>query len=371
MEEKLKLVTLKKDAWHAKLLRYMFGSDFNDPTDMLNLCPYFWLLIAAMLLVPFKVVLYEIPKFIFKPLIAYIDFMTESYVQDFTIEDYYKHQVMEYYIFGKDVKASLEQIPWYMSKRKFNRLKKEAERKYISKTGGEAWKEMRAARDNVRKRLEELRNNRIYKKREAKKQLKNNFSDMFESITENVQDFFDNIAEFFKNMFSFNNSAKIIKTTKNIVGGIVGLGLAALTYLFVHCIVYIIMELIGIWDWTTAGWAFLFIAAAILFGYIITLTSRAINNLKQKVANGADYWFINLPIWLYEKIAAPFVLYLIIVPVKFIFFTVLWQILCYNIIWGGIKGIGKGLVSFGGIFGEYFGSSYTDYCPGIEWEKED
>jgi len=27
----------------------------------------------------------------------------------------------------------------------------------------------------------------------------------------------------------------------------------------------------------------------------------------------------------------------------------------------------KGLVSSTGVFGEYFGASYSDYCPGIEW----
>ena len=30
-------------------------------------------------------------------------------------------------------------------------------------------------------------------------------------------------------------------------------------------------------------------------------------------------------------------------------------------------GIVKGIGSSSGIFGEYFGASYSDYCPGIEW----
>jgi hypothetical protein len=30
-------------------------------------------------------------------------------------------------------------------------------------------------------------------------------------------------------------------------------------------------------------------------------------------------------------------------------------------------GLVKGIGSSSGIFGEYFGASYSDYCPGIEW----
>jgi hypothetical protein len=38
---------------------------------------------------------------------------------------------------------------------------------------------------------------------------------------------------------------------------------------------------------------------------------------------------------------------------------------------GVFEGILQGAVEYGGIFTEYFNASYSDYCPGIKWEKED
>jgi hypothetical protein len=37
------IFTLKKDAWHAKLMKYIWNLDHTDFTHM---CPYFWLSIA-------------------------------------------------------------------------------------------------------------------------------------------------------------------------------------------------------------------------------------------------------------------------------------------------------------------------------------
>lgn len=37
---------------------------------------------------------------------------------------------------------------------------------------------------------------------------------------------------------------------------------------------------------------------------------------------------------------------------------------------GVFEGIVKGAVEYGGIFAEYFNASYSDYCPGINWEEK-
>jgi phosphatidylglycerophosphatase A len=56
-------------------------------------------------------------------------------------------------------------------------------------------------------------------------------------------------------------------------------------------------------------------------------------------------------------------------PIYFIFVSFLFKFICVSFIWGIIRGFGKGIVSFGGIFGEYLGSSYSDTCPGIVWDE--
>jgi hypothetical protein len=40
------------------------------------------------------------------------------------------------------------------------------------------------------------------------------------------------------------------------------------------------------------------------------------------------------------------------------------------IIWGIIRGFGRGFSKFGGIFAEYFGAAYTDFCPEMHVEIE-
>lgn len=47
---KEKLVTLKKDSWHVKLIDYCFDI---DATSFNNFCPYFWLLMLSIMFVPF------------------------------------------------------------------------------------------------------------------------------------------------------------------------------------------------------------------------------------------------------------------------------------------------------------------------------
>jgi hypothetical protein len=42
----------------------------------------------------------------------------------------------------------------------------------------------------------------------------------------------------------------------------------------------------------------------------------------------------------------------------------------FNIIGGILIGFKEGFREFGGIFAEYFSSSYSDYCPGITWKEE-
>ena len=60
-------------------------------------------------------------------------------------------------------------------------------------------------------------------------------------------------------------------------------------------------------------------------------------------------------------------------PVKVIFYYFLWKLIIVNLaylITAGAKGFWFGVLGFLGIFGEYFGASYTDYCPEARWDGE-
>jgi len=76
MEEKAKLIKLSSKSWHYKLIMFMFSKIVPDPSSMRNLCPYFWMLIAALLISPFVFpvwVVYRILRFGWLKFDAFMD----------------------------------------------------------------------------------------------------------------------------------------------------------------------------------------------------------------------------------------------------------------------------------------------------------
>jgi len=51
----IKMIKLKKDGWHFKIQKYVFKNALEaDPSSIKNLCPYFWMLVMAIMIAPFK-----------------------------------------------------------------------------------------------------------------------------------------------------------------------------------------------------------------------------------------------------------------------------------------------------------------------------
>ena len=87
-----KLMRVSKYSWHYKLLKYIMRNNAPTPKDMQNGCPYFWLLIFSMLVLPFKL-LYKavawivllIPKLLF----WILEGIVESWIAGLEDEDAY------------------------------------------------------------------------------------------------------------------------------------------------------------------------------------------------------------------------------------------------------------------------------------------
>lgn len=60
-------VTLKKNSWHYKLLNFLYekGVLFDSPETYTNLCPYFWMVVASIMLLIFAIILSPAIIFIF------------------------------------------------------------------------------------------------------------------------------------------------------------------------------------------------------------------------------------------------------------------------------------------------------------------
>lgn len=50
MEQHEKLIKITPSCWHYRLIKYIWNI---DPKMFMNLCPYFWLTIASLFVLPF------------------------------------------------------------------------------------------------------------------------------------------------------------------------------------------------------------------------------------------------------------------------------------------------------------------------------
>jgi hypothetical protein len=81
--------------------------------------------------------------------------------------------------------------------------------------------------------------------------------------------------------------------------------------------------------------------------------------------SGNASWYVKLP---YTA-----VYWVIWMPVKVVFYHFLWQLILVNLFYLVVaagKSAKNGFIGFLGIFGEYFGSSYSDYCMEAKWDEE-
>ena len=175
----------------------------------------------------------------------------------------------------------------------------------------------------------------------------------------------------------------IIKRTKQFIGLLVSMIVLTLAIFLVIGVTYTIiaatdgviylfanfgMYILG------AALALVALAISVAIGYIIF---NWIQYVIGKYQMGKRVWYvqgflysIGYPVK-YLILGIFYLLYYILfVPFKFIFYTFLWKVILVNLgifFWGQCRAIGGIFVGSLGIFGEYFGASKKDYCPGIEW----
>ncbi|MDA3780955.1 MAG: hypothetical protein PF487_12160, partial [Bacteroidales bacterium] len=238
-------------------------------------------------------------------------------------------------------------------------------------------KEVQKKRDesneiNLKKITEQNR-----KRREAQKR--------WEKRMKPIKEGFAEIGAWFHKTFTVERGRvnMIVKRTKQFVGLLITLFTLAFTFVAVN---YISLGLMVAADWCIAHWKiFLGILILGITGGIIYLIYVLISSLGQAIVNkyktGKKVWYIEpiiYVIWYPTKYIVMGISFLVVnilwIPIKFIFYTFLfkWLLKPIGIFIGKLTvSIVKGIASSTGIFGEYFGASYSDYCPGIEWTDFD
>jgi len=334
---------------------------------MHNLCPYFWLLVFSLLVcivvLPIKGIIKVLLWFevgyntlldkIFIPVatsweekLTDLDVyqiysndkqINKLYKKYFEVEDYYRgpeNFVYKWFekthgkkVYTKDVKD----LHYYNRSQFYTREFFD----WQAKCG----KELSDLKDE--KRLNELE--------------KTQFEESLSDIRSNAGDWFDRIANI---VSSWKN---IIRWTKRVVGLLVTSVGLAVTYVVVNFIGRGVLLLIENWNWGV------FLNISIFMGVCAALIGLyyLARVLVIFIANkGLDDWYIKI---------AYYALLVVYWPLKIVFYYFFWQLLLVNLwylVKGGARIIWGSLLGFLGIFGEYFGASYTDYCPGIEWEEK-
>jgi hypothetical protein len=196
-----------------------------------------------------------------------------------------------------------------------------------------------------------------------------------------IYDGLDNMGDWFKKTFTVERGRVnlIVKRTKQFIGLIVTLLILGATYFVIN---YTALVLMVVADLCIANWiVFVYMGLFAIACGVAYLLYVLISSWGQAVVNkykrGRKLWYVEpfiYVIWYplkYTAIAVAFLaVYVLFYPLKFILYTLLFRwflkpigLFIAKLFMSLVRGVG----SSSGIFGEYFGASYSDYCPGIEW----
>lgn len=337
MENHEKLIKITSNCWHYRLIKYIWDI---DPKMFMNLCPYFWLTIASLFVVPF-VWLYRKTVSFFRKIDEYIvDYLDNVFNKD--VENYIKQLKPEHIIeldkYGYSESYCDVKIPYFIAKKHsytfvINKWKEINKVKDLSEFG-DKWKEFKEKKDSERFSIERKKAIEVQKKNDKLKKDKEKLN-------------------------------KVIKNTKHFTGFIITALLSFVFFFVVKLFVYAFVcatELIMNNLVVTVG------AIAIILGIVIGLIivglyCKRVENIVDRITCKQH---VSVKEWI---IATPALIFLSVLYV--IFYWIIYLFLWKWIIYATYKGLKNALFTFTGIFGEYFGASYSDYCPGIEWDEDD
>lgn len=394
---KPKLMRVSKKSWHYRLLQYVLRDNAPTPKDMQNGCPYFWLLVFSLLVVSF-IVLYKAvkwavlltPKMFFWVLEQLVNSWAAG-LDDEAAYDMYWNGISR---MPKSAKIYFKNKSSYRTEDKFFNFFLSKKYKDLSiddsnykekraeiKSKWETWRKDLDARRAEQRKIEAEREAKRCELRAEHDRKREESRARWEAKMQPFREWRRNTASWFKKTFTVERGRRnmIVKRTKQFLGAVVTLVILGVTFFAVN---YIALALMWLADQCIANWrvfagigAFA-VAAGILYLLYVLISSWG-QTLVNKYRRGKKVWYIE-----------PFI-YLIWYPVKylaiaiaFIVVKVIWEVIRFIIYTAlfvyFLKPIGlffakvfvslaKGIAGSTGIFGEYFGASYSDYCPGIEW----
>lgn len=378
--EKPKLMRVSFKSWHYRLVKYVLKDSAPTPKTMQNGCPYFWLLLFSMFSVSF-ILLYNAVKWIFllipKAFMWYLEktaIKWLSELDDITAYEYYENR-----------RKMPKGVKMYFNREKYTSPYNSFYRQYIKNNYSDD--DYLDVHNNLMKKWLNWNSDRFYKEQEKhiqlnkkcreKKEKWNKKMEPFNKSVDMVVDFVDKIIDSIKMMFTFERGKLnlIIKRTKQFVGLIITSLILAISFVIINLLVRLIMGLLifSVANWMIFAIMGIIIATIVILYLIYLVITTLLQNVINKYKDGRKIWYIEILLYLtfYPLKYIIIVLkYIVWYPVKFILYDLLFKLILTpvgKILFKIIMTIWNGFVGSTGIFGEYFGASYSDYCPGLEW----
>lgn len=364
-------VKMSTKSWHYKLVKLVLGSAAPTPYNMHNLCPYFWLMIFSLLVspivLPIKAVIWAVMKidkgvqnFVYGSMVVPAAQSWESKLSDLDVFQIFNQETNIKKIYKKAFGvegAYLDRdsfvFDWW--EKKYNKKAFQKPEGHRSRYNSEGFsKDFEKWITECHEAMQEIYS-KNYLEEKIKRDKKVQYEEKISKFRDGVDNLFDKIGQ------AVSSWKNIIKWTKRTVGLLVTfLGLVA-TYFVVNFIGKGVLWLVEHWNWQVVigiGAGFLVIGIIVLIVYLMRAW------IAYMADKGTNLWYVKI---------AYFLAMAMVWPLKVIFYHFIFQLLLVNIWFLLVKGaklIWGSFLGFLGIFGEYFGASYTDYCPGIEWEEE-
>lgn len=393
MSEKMSLTGLSSKSWHYRLIKFVWGNTLPDPKSIHNFCLYWWVLVATLIIslftVPIKLTIIgcmngwlAFDKFLTRHLDERIEALGKKWAANLKASEAYEihnecgWKLDRYYLKNITVPKLLnEKIrrdtiiqEWGIA----NGLKladpnfQRKLDKMLTKAKFE-WEKENNRKRKERTRISELNAKRAVAKKESDRKRRERM-DKIATILEPLG------KALLKLKPKFNNYGDIAKFGKRVLGIIITALVGVIAYYVIQILTLFVMALGQAWD-TTIVLNWLGVFALILGSLVVaTLLVWGLYNWVRNIIDKYNYenkivWFIKPFVWL--AIGLSFVgRNVFFYPCYFIFVSFLWKLICVSFLWGIIRGFGYAITKFGGIFGEYFGASYSDYCPGISWDNQ-
>jgi len=360
---KFKISTKK---WHYKFIKLILTGFVTVPTpqNMHNICPYFWLFIACILLsifiLPVKLIVFladKLSKFIVgkivvKPANDWYDHLSDLEVFYIYWENKKMNSMYKYLHYYKS--DNIESKTTFIHNWFINKYKKQ-----VFELGSKNYTDdFYKWKQQMHKELYEVKIEQRNKKIEQIKP-PSKFQNKIDKLYKNINIKIESFNNWFNNYKITTSWGTIIKRTKQFVSILILLGAVFFIYNFTLLFGYCILLLIENWDWDI----FLTVITILTFigiGLYLTICIiKLINNIDRY---GLKLWYVKAIYW-------P-IFIIMYWPMKIIFYEFLYKIIGLSIkkIFNKLK---DGVLNYLGIFGSMLFPAYKDFCAELIWEEEE